>query len=115
MAVLNRMGEQFGEYRLIRFIGRGGFAEVYLGEHVRLQTKAAIKLLLAHVSAEEQQKFLEEARKVAHLEHAHIVRVLDFSVQNGMPFLVMQYAAGGSLSQRHAGNVPLPIQTILPY
>jgi serine/threonine-protein kinase len=76
MADWDRTGEQFGEYRLKRKLGQGGFAEVYLGEHVHLQTNAAIKLLLARVSAEEQQQFLEEARKVAQLEHPHIVRVL---------------------------------------
>lgn len=113
----NRTGEQFGEYRLTHKLGRGGFAEVYLGEHVHLQTNAAIKLLLARVSAEEQQQFLEEARKVARLDHPHIVRVLNYAVQQeqGMPFLVMQYASGGSLGQRHSGNMPLPIETILPY
>jgi serine/threonine protein kinase len=115
MADQDHTGEQFGEYRLMRFVGRGGFAEVYQGEHVRLQTRAAIKLLLTRVSAEEEQQFLDEARKVAHLEHAHIVRVLDFSVQNGVPFLVMQYAAGGSLRQLYAKNVPLSIEIILPY
>ncbi len=39
----DRTGQQFGNYRLIRPLGRGGFAEVYLGEHIRLNTLAAIK------------------------------------------------------------------------
>ncbi len=39
------IGHQLGNYRLIRLIGQGGFAKVYLGEHVYLQTQAAIKVL----------------------------------------------------------------------
>ena len=39
------VGKQFGNYRLIRFLGEGTFAEVYVGEHVRLNTLAAIKVL----------------------------------------------------------------------
>jgi len=41
----DRSGQQLGNYKLISLIGRGGFAEVYLGEHVRLKTQAAIKVL----------------------------------------------------------------------
>ena len=43
----DRMGQQFGNYRLIRLLGRGGFAEVYLGQHMRLNMQAAIKVLHA--------------------------------------------------------------------
>jgi serine/threonine protein kinase len=41
----NRVGQQLGQYQLIRLLGQGGFAEVYLGEHVMLRTQAAIKVL----------------------------------------------------------------------
>ena len=39
-----RLGQQLGNYRLIRLLGEGGFAEVYLGEHVYLKTQAAVKV-----------------------------------------------------------------------
>src|SRR5207237_3952109 len=47
VAMANRVGQQFGNYRLIRLLGRGTFAEVYLGQHMRLNTQAAIKVLHA--------------------------------------------------------------------
>ncbi len=43
--MINRIGQQLGNYRLIRLLGAGGFAEVYLGEHIHLGTQAAIKVL----------------------------------------------------------------------
>ncbi len=41
----DRVGQQLGNYRLLRLLGHGGFADVYLGEHVYLQSQAALKLL----------------------------------------------------------------------
>jgi len=83
------MGQQLGNYRLVKLLGRGGFAEVYLGQHVRLSTQAAIKVLHAHLSDEQIKGFEQEAKTIASLEHPHIVRILDFDVINGLPFLVM--------------------------
>ena len=48
----NRVGQQLGNYRLLRLLGRGGFAEVYLGEHVYLKRRAALKVL--HTSLEDE-------------------------------------------------------------
>src|SRR6266496_1058913 len=86
----DRTGQRLGNYQLTRLIGRGGFAEVYLGEHVRLSTQAAIKILYTRLTeSDEVEYFQREARTIAHLEHPHIVRVLDFDVQESIPFLIM--------------------------
>ena len=79
----DRTGQQFGNYRLIRFLGRGGFAEVYLGQHLRLSTQqAAIKILHAQLSDEAGNDFQREAETIASLVHPHIVRILDFDIKD---------------------------------
>ena len=59
------IGQQFGNYRLTRLLGEGGFAQVYLGEHIYLETAAAIKILLRNFSEKSLQDFLTEARTIA--------------------------------------------------
>ena len=111
----DRTGQQLGNYRLLRLLGRGGFADVYLGEHVHLNTLAAIKVLDTHLSSEGRDQFLNEARTIARLEHPNIVRVLDFGVVDAVPFLVMSYAPNGSLRQQHPSGTRLPPATIIAY
>lgn len=109
------IGQQFGNYRLVRLLGSGGFAEVYLGQHVRLSMQAAVKVLHAHLSDEQIKGFEQEAKTIANLEHPHIVRILDFDVSNGIPFLVMDYCPDGTLSKRHPNGTRVPLQTIVSY
>src|SRR6266478_990287 len=96
-AMADRVGQQLGNYRLVRLLGQGGFADVYLGEHIHLETQAAIKVLHTQLAGDEIEQFRLEAKRVAHLEHPHIVRVLEFGVEGTTPFLVMSYAPGGTL------------------
>ena len=111
----DRVGQQLGNYRLLRLLGHGGFADVYLGEHVYLQSQAALKLLHSRLSEEAAARFVTEARTLVRLSHPHIVRVLDFAVHEGLPFLVMEYAPGGTLRMRHPGGSRLPLATIVSY
>src|SRR6266536_474997 len=76
--------QQLGNYRLIRQLGAGGFAEVYLGEHTYLKTSAAIKVLRTSVTSLEMQHFVKEARTISLLKHPHILRVLDFGVDGAI-------------------------------
>jgi eukaryotic-like serine/threonine-protein kinase len=107
----DRLGQQFGNYRLVSLLGQGGYAEVYLGQHVRFNQQAAIKVVHAHLSDQEAEHFQEEAETIATLAHPSIVRVLDFDVQDGVPFLVIDYAPNGTLRHRYPKGslVPLPV------
>jgi serine/threonine protein kinase len=111
----NRVGERLGNYRLVRLLGQGGFAEVYLGEHVYLNTQAAVKVLHTQLTGSEKDKFQAEARTVAHLKHPNIVQVREFGIDGDVPFLIMSYAPNGNLRQRHPLGKPLPLPTILHY
>ncbi len=111
----DRVGEQLGNYRLVRLLGRGGFAEVYLGEHVYLHSHAALKVLKVVLNDEDIDDLVTEAQTLARLSHPHIVRVLDFAVEDGTPFLVMEYAPNGTLRRLHPQGTRLSPETILPY
>ncbi len=111
----DRVGQQLGNYLLLRLLGQGGQASVYLGEHVYLKSQAALKVRHMVLTAEERAVFLQEAQTLVRLTHPHIVRVLDFALEDGMPFLVMEYAPHGTLRQRHPEGTQLSFDVILPY
>src|SRR5712691_2913206 len=112
----DRVGQQLGNYRVIRQIGRGGFAEVYLAEHIYLKTSVAIKLLRTTVTNQDDlDAFLKEAQIIARLVHPNIIRVMDFGVDGETPFLVMDYAPNNTLRGRHPKGTQLPLMTIVPY
>lgn len=113
--MVNRSGQQLGHYKLVRLIGRGGSADVYLARNLNLRSWCAIKILRMPLMHKGRRKFLEEARVAASLEHDHIVRVLDYDVQNGVPFIVMSYASNGSLRDYYPRGTRLNFSTILIY
>ncbi len=110
-----RVGQHLGNYRLLRLLGQGGFADVYLGEHLHLNTQAAIKVLHTHLTSHDIEPLRTEARTIARLVHPHIVRILDFDVEEDLPFLVMDYAPNGTLRKVHPTGTPLPLASIISY
>ncbi len=109
------VGLKLGNYRLMHMVGHGGFADVYQGEHVYLKTEAAIKVLHTQVPGKLLQNFLIEARNHARLNHPNIVHVLDFGIEDNIPFLVMHYASNGTLRQRHPTGSILEPSLIVSY
>jgi serine/threonine protein kinase len=113
--LINLVGRQIGNYRLVHFLGRGGFADVYLGEHRYLNNYAALKLIRTSLDEEDVEGFLSEAQTLARLTHPYIVRVLEFTVENGMPVLIMAYAQGGTVRKRHPRGYCLSLALTVAY
>ena len=109
----DRVGQRFGNYRLSRLLGQGGFAEVYLGEHIFLDTQTAIKILHTQLVGQDVEQFRQEARTIAHMEHPHIVRLLDFGVESTTPYLIMSYAPNGTMRQRYPKGTRLPLEQVV--
>ena len=113
--MVERVGQRLGNYHLVRLLGRGGFAQVYLGEHLRLGTQVAIKMLFTHLPDDDVERFLVEARSLARLEHPHIIRILDFDVEQDIPFLVMSFVPIGTLRPCYPIVKQLPLDIIRTY
>ncbi len=86
-------------YRLVRRIGGGGMAVVYLARHVMIERLSAIKILRPDLGmdASKRERFLREARAVNRINHPNIVEITDFGEDGGLVFLVMEYVDGESL------------------
>ena len=87
-------------YRLVRRVGEGGMGAVYLGEHLTLRKRVAVKFLHAEMSriAEVVARFEREAQAAARLDHPNVVAAHDFGkTADGVFFLVMEFVEGGSL------------------
>src|SRR5436305_5368868 len=114
--MLDLTGQQLGNYRLVNLLGQGGFADVYLGEHVFLRTQAAVKVVqVARMMPKAVQSFIKEAQIIARLKHPHIISVLDFGIERNTLFLVMEYIPNGNLHLHHPDGSVLCEKTLLSY
>ena len=88
-----------GRYELVRVIGRGGMATVYLARQIDLDRDVALKELTLFDPSQPAQarRFLREARLVGSLSHPNIVTVHDYVEHEGTPYIAMEYVARGSL------------------
>src|SRR4026209_270642 len=94
------IGQTIGSYRIAAKLGEGGMGAVYLGEHQHIARKAAIKVLLPELSANQQivARFFNEAKATSLIRHPGIVDVLDCSIlPNGNAYIVMEHLVGESL------------------
>ena len=94
-------GDKIGRYMLEKQIGEGAMSVVFVAKHPQLEPRVALKILRREVSADKQyaDRFLEDARAAAILNHPNIVGVKDFDTADGVPFIVMELVDGWSLDQ----------------
>ncbi len=102
--------EQIGHYRIEEIIGSGGMARVYKAFDDRVKRFVAVKMLGEHFTNQDYlfERFEQEARLIASLEHHAIVPVYDYGNHEGRPYIVMRLMTGGSLADRlEEGAVPV--------
>ncbi len=111
LALLDRLQDTIGErYQLVRELGRGGMAVVFLATDVRQGRLVALKVLRPEVAAElGTERFLREIRIAARLQHPHILGLHDSGEINGVLYYTMPYVEGESLRQRLERERQLPI------
>lgn len=100
-----------GRYRLEDLLGRGGAADVYEGLDLRLRRPVAVKFFRPGGDAQTEERFGDEGRLLAHLQHPGLVTVYDSGHEDGRPYLVMQLIRGTTLRRRIAA-APLPLAEV---
>ncbi len=90
---------QLSRYRILKRLGKGGMGEVFLAEDTQLERQVALKIPHAVGSERLRERFVNEARAAAVLQHSGICPVFDTGEVNGQPFLTMAYIEGPTLSE----------------
>src|SRR5258708_1731061 len=110
---LDEAPTQLGAYRIVRHIGTGGMADVYLAERADgvYHKQAAVKIIKPGLaSADVRRRFEQEREVLANLDHPHIVKLLDGGItSDGRPYFVMDYVDGASITAYAQANA-LPAQ-----
>jgi hypothetical protein len=103
-------------YRILRRLGQGGMADVFLAVQLSLQRQVALKVLDFEraVSAETAERFEREARTIARLDHPHIVGIYEVGrTRSGLLYYSMPFLPNGDLSQRDLRDQPLRVLEVL--
>ncbi len=110
-------GFYLGKYKLLNHIGTGGMGAVYLAEHMVMRHRVAIKLLPNHMAAQTSylQRFHQEARASAQLNHRNMVRAFDVDNDGIIHYLVMEYVDGVDLQAVVSRSGPLDYATAADY
>lgn len=98
---LDLTGRRIGDYQLLRRLGRGGMADVYLAEQLSLRRQVALKVLKPHLARDEAyiRRFQNEAQAAAKLVHANIVQIYEVGQSDGVYYISQEYVPGQNLKQ----------------
>jgi serine/threonine-protein kinase len=99
-----------GRYRLVSQLGQGGMGSVWRADHMSLSSPVAIKLIDPEIARRPEmlERFQREAQSSAALRSPHVVQILDYGVDEGVPFIAMEMLEGESLASRLARVGKLP-------
>lgn len=104
------LNTRIGDYMLVDFLGAGGMGEVYRAVHSKIGRVAAIKILSLDGGKDGwHERFINEARIQARLQHSGIATLYDYSEVAGHPCIIMEYVAGQTLEEYIRLNGPLPV------
>jgi eukaryotic-like serine/threonine-protein kinase len=94
--------KEIGNYEIMSVLGRGGMGIVYKARHRKLGREVALKMVLAgsHASEEQLERFIAEAKAVAHMQHPNIVQIFEVGEHEGLPFFSLEYVDGDSLDKQ---------------
>jgi len=107
-----------GKYRVERVLGVGGMGVVVAAHHIQLDEKVALKFLLPAVlhSAESVSRFVREARAAVKIKNEHVARVSDVGqLENGSPYIVMEYLEGSDLADMLRAHGPMPVEQAVDF
>ena len=102
--------QQIGHFQILSRLGAGGMGEVYLARDTRLDRTLALKILPAHVAADEDrmQRFMREAKTASALNHPNVAAIYDVGEVDGIRFIAMEYVEGQTLAARMGGRPLAP-------
>lgn len=101
-------GANFGPYRIVEQVGRGGMATVYKAYQAGLARNVAVKVLPGFFAEQEgfRERFQQEAIAIAKLRHPHILSVFDYGEEGGVTYLVTEFVDGGTLADQLGSPLP---------
>ncbi len=111
MARFPSVGDQFGGYRIIRQLGRGGMGVVFAAEQLGLGRTIALKVLSPDLAEQDdyRHRFAREATVLARLDSPHVIQIYDHGEHDGCLYIATQYVAGGDLSEAVSAHGPVPV------
>ena len=113
LTVPKNFPEAIPGYHMLRVLGKGGMAEVYLAHQDSVDREVALKLMSRHLLSDPRfaERFLREARIAAKLQHRHVVSIFDVGVSGEQPYIAMEYLSGGPIMP--VDNQPLESEQAL--